>query len=277
MYSVVLVAALVTTSSATPNWHHRCGGCYVACSSCYCSGYGGYSGYSGHSGYSGYAYYPGYQPYTCHAGGGCYRTIPGYNGGYGWAGGCYGYHGGCYGAGYGASFGAGYGGPTVYGAYYLDPSQTYGQGCYGCYGGYAGYGIPVPPVVMPPAPTPSEGVKDPFPPINPDPKKKGEPIPAPKEKKVDPKKVPEKLSRATIRLEIPEGGKLFVDGQAIAVSAGSREFQTPPLAAGQRFFYDFRLEVVVHGEMRREERRVIVQANEELAIDFSRSPAIATR
>jgi len=262
MYSVVLVAALVTTSTSTPTWHHRCGGCY---SSCY-SGYSGYSGcscYNGCSCYSGCGCYAGYQPYTCHAGGGCYRTIPGY----GAAGGCYGYHGGCYGAGTGMTFGA----------YYIDPSQTYGQGCYGCYGGYAGYGIPVPVIVAPKAPD-ARDAKDPFPPINPEAKeKKGvEPIPAPKEKTPDVKK----SARATIRMDIPQGAKLFVDGAPIQVTPGTRVFYTPVLSAGERFFYDFRMEFTANGQTRREERRVIVESNQEIAVDFSQlpaSPAIATR
>jgi uncharacterized protein (TIGR03000 family) len=257
MYSVVLVAALVTTS-ATPAWCHRCSGGY---SSCY-SGYGCYAGYAN---YGGYGCYAGYQPYTCAAGGGCYRTIPGY----GAAGGCYGYHGGCYGAGYGN---------MVFGAYYIDPAATYGQGCYGCYGGYAGFGIPVPPVVAPAMPDAREPAKDPFPPINPDVKEKkpAEPIPAPNPKTLEPKKT----GRATIRMDIPQGAKLYVDGNPISVTAGPRIFSTPLLAAGQRYFYDFRIEVAVNGQIRREERRVVVESNQELAVDFSTvptSPAIASR
>lgn len=246
MYSVVLVAALVTTST-TPNWHHRCGGCY---SSCY-SGYGCYN-----SGYSGY------QASACHGGFNGYHGVPSY----GAAGGCYGYHGGCYGAGYGAT----------YGAYYMDPSLAYGHGCYGCYGGHSGYGIPVPVIVAPYAPVPRAAPKDLYPPINPDVKKGAEEIAPPKEKKAELKKT----SRATIRMEIPQGATLFVDGNRINADAGTRVFHTPPLAAGERYFYNFRLEFQVNGQFRREERRVVVESRQEIAVDFSQLPpskAIASR
>jgi uncharacterized protein (TIGR03000 family) len=260
MYSVVLVAALVTTST-TPNWCHRCYGGYSCYSGYSC--YAGCGGYAGYASYSGYGCYVGYQPYTCAAGCGCYRTIPGY----GFAGGGYGYHGGCYGA---------VSGGMTWGAYYIDPSQTYGQGCYGCYGGYAGYGIPAPisgALKMPETP------KDAYPPVNPDAKskdKKVEEIAPPKEKTPAPKKA----ARATIRMQIPQGAKLYVDGNPIEVMPGTRVFHTPVLNPGARYFYDFRLEVAVNGEIRREDRRVILESNQEIALDFSNvpaSPAIASR
>jgi uncharacterized protein (TIGR03000 family) len=243
MYSVVLMTALVT-STAAPNWH-RCHGCYV--------GYAGYAGYAGYSGYAGYAGYGGYSGYGCH---GCH--------GYGAAGGCYGYHGGCYGA---------------FGIVYADSHYGGCTGCYGCYGGYSCYGVPVPIV---PAPAPKFD-KDLFPPINPKKDDKGaEEVAPPKEKKKEEEKKDKAMSkenqqpRAKIRIEVPEGGKLFVDGRQIDVAAGTRVFQTPPLALGQAYMYDIRIEVEQNGATRRDEQRVIIQPGTDALVSFpSLSPPVA--
>jgi uncharacterized protein (TIGR03000 family) len=153
-------------------------------------------------------------------------------------------------------------------------------GCYGCYGGYSCYGIPVP---IP------EAAKDKFPPINPDAgkkegdkkdgdkkdagKKDGAPeeAPAPGEKKNGAKK-PQEQVRAKVRIEIPEGGKLFVDGRPINVSPGVRVFQTPALAADEAYFYDIRIEVERNGVLHSEQRRVIIRAGDDVAVNFPSTP-----
>ena len=234
MYSAVLMAALATTTTA-PNWHYGNG-----CHACY----GGYT----------YA-----NPGCGGCYGGCYGNWT--FGGYGFAGGGNGYHGGCYGA---------------YGSFY-DP---YGgcTGCYGCYGGYSCYGIPVPAISA--AVNPAPVVRDPFPPINPNVPKKdvkgddAEEVGAPKEKKKDAEEK-KKLSResdtpirAKVRIEVPESGKLFVDGNRINVAAGVRTFQTPALAPGERYFYDIRIDIERGGEIRSEQRRVIIEAGKDVAVRF---------
>jgi uncharacterized protein (TIGR03000 family) len=220
MYSIVLMTALAA-GTATPAWHHRCGGCY---------GGGWVNG--------------------CHGWNGCHGCHGSY--GYGFAGGCYGYHGGCYGG-----FGYNYG----------DPYYGWSTGCYGCHGGHSGYG---------PAITPDKDTKpkprDPYPPINP---KKGgnggaeEVGPLKEKKEVDkPKPGGEESVRAKVRIEIPEGGKLFVDGRHVAVPAGTRVFQTPPLTPGQNYYYDIRIEVDRNGITRGEEQRVVVQPGLDAYVHF---------
>jgi uncharacterized protein (TIGR03000 family) len=106
MYSMVLMAALTTGTSAPDCWfrNHGChggGGCYgSSCNGCYGSyAYGGY----GCNGYSGYGCYgsASYGGYSCYGGYGCY-------GGYSCYGscGCYGGY-GCYGGGVSPYFPAG--------------------------------------------------------------------------------------------------------------------------------------------------------------------------
>ena len=160
-------------------------------------------------------------------------------------------------------------------------------GCYGCYGGHSCYGYPVPvaPATQRPFVAPAP-MRDSYPPINPPkkdvaPEKDGaEEVGAPKEKpKGETKPVPtpekkpdEKKSsfdgrtplRAKIRIEVPDGGKLFVDDRAINVPAGVRVFQTPPLNPGERYYYDIRIEHA--GEIR--SRRVVIEPGQEAAISF---------
>lgn len=239
MYQVILAAALAT-SSASPAHCFRAH-CYSSC--------GCYSGCAGYSGYSGYA---GYAPACwsgCHHG--AYHN-PVF--GYGCAGACYGYHGGCY------------GGWGVF-THEVFPGGVYGcTGCYGCYGGYAGYGVPVPL-----QPLNLKDQKDPYPPINPDAKKKpGEEVPLPKEKK-DPKQVNDE-ARGTVRMTIPENAKLFVDGKQINVTPGTHTFRTPALTIGQTYFYDFRLEIAREGAVIAEDRRIYVRPGQETAAVFSNAP-----
>lgn len=195
---------------------------------CHSACYGCYGGYSGYSGFAGHG---------CH---GCYGVPVR---GYGCAGACYGYHGGCYGG---------------WGVFVGDPSNG---GCYGC------YGVPAPVVVVPVAKQP---VDDPFPPINPDAKKKpqGEKV-IPMEKLKEPKKLEEKGQvRAKVTIEVPEGGRLFVDGRHINVAAGTRIFQTPPLAQGETYFYDIRIEITRAGDVIRDERRVVIRPGNEVVVRF---------
>jgi uncharacterized protein (TIGR03000 family) len=236
MYSVILMTTLAATTAA-PNWHRGQCSCPPVYNSCSC--YGGYAGYSCYPGYSCYGGYAGYAPVQ----------------GYGAAGGCYGYHGGCYGA-FGNTYADPYGGCT---------------GCYGCYGGHSCYGVPVPfQAVVPIAPGARVPARDPFPAINP--KKDGkdpEEIPKLKEKEKEPKKPAESVkARVKVRIEVPVSGKLFVDGRHINVAPGVRVFQTPPLAAGETYFYDVRIEVEQHGVIRREEQRVIIQPGQDAIVSF---------
>jgi uncharacterized protein (TIGR03000 family) len=260
---------VITANSATPDWF-RCG-CY-----------GGYSSYSG----GGSTYYAcggygcggwgcggwGCGGWGC-GGWGCYGGWA--YGGYGCAGAGYGYHGGCYGG---------------YGNWSGDPFAF--SGCYGCHGGYSGYGIPVP--IPETAPAKDPPFRSPYQPMIPDNiedkgGKQPEEINAPPEKKIVPPKVEKKdepkkdepkkdeakkddkkqaANRVKVRIDVPEGAKLFVDGNRIKVSAGPRIFQTPPLAPGQKYFYDFRLELDWNGQLLSEDRRVIIQSGADVAVTF---------
>lgn len=141
---------------------------------------------------------------------------------------------------------------------------SYSYGCAGsCYGSYSyhygcyGSAPAIPPAVVIPQETPA-----PAPGTNPLPKGAE---PAPKGEK----------SGANIRFQLPANATLFVDGQRTAGEGAERAFFTPPLQAGQRYFYDVRAELVVNGETVREERRVVVTAGSDLVETFPRLTAAA--
>jgi uncharacterized protein (TIGR03000 family) len=142
MYSVVLMAALATSSSA-PDFGHRCNGCYG----------GGYGGHGCH-GYTTWC--------SCSGGWGCY----------GW--GCYGATGhGCYsgwsGWGHGCYGATGWG---CYGSWGGSPYVVCGGGP-GAYGGYSCYGVPVPGAVGPAVGAPPVTPGGAPPEVTPIPKTKG--------------------------------------------------------------------------------------------------------
>lgn len=81
---------------------------------------------------------------------------------------------------------------------------------------------------------------------------------------------------ANLKFTVPADAKLFVDGAAVAGTGTERTFFTPPLAAGQKFFYDVKAELVVDGKTVTEEKRVIVEAGASVTESFPKLVAAAT-
>lgn len=173
---------------------------------------------------------------------------------YGCCGGyAYGYGGGwsCFGSCYGSYAYGAWG--SCYGSY------SYG-GCGGCYGAYSyhygcygsGYTAPVAPAVVIPVET----------------------APAPKSDTTP--KTGSGKDGASLRFQLPANAALFVDGRRVAGDGAERAFFTPPLQAGQRYFYDVKAEVVVNGQTVVEEKRVVVTAGADLVESFPRLLAAAT-
>ena len=258
MYSVVLMAAIgsgpaTPAADATPvvvaaaPVYTGCTGVYAGC----CGGYA--AGCCG-----GYAAYPVASCHGCCGGGGflglrahfhkasCYGCCGGYTPGYSCFGSCSGY---AYHSAWGNCTGFGY---------------AYAGCCGGCYGSYSypSYGMPAytapgygyapsyaaPAVVVPTetAPAPAAGTKD-----------------------------GEKKSGASLKFQLPATAALFVDGRPAAGTGTERAFFTPPLEAGQKYFYDVRAEMTVGGQTVTEEKRVIVEAGSELTESFGKLFAAA--
>ncbi len=250
MYSIVLMAA-TTAGPAAPAADHTPA---VVAAPVVAVGCCGGSVVAGCTGYSVGCWGSCYGSYSTGCGGGRgglfhrHKHSAGCCGGYSY--GCGGYAcfgsaayaawGGCYGTvSYGASAGGCWG--SVYGG---------GYGCWGSSYGSDGY---APPAVVIPVETPAAPKTD-----------------TPKTGDTTPK------GGASLRFQLPPTAALFVDGQRVAGEGVDRAFYTPPLQAGQRYFYDVRAELVVNGETVREDKRVIVTAGADLVESFPRLTAAAT-
>jgi uncharacterized protein (TIGR03000 family) len=73
---------------------------------------------------------------------------------------------------------------------------------------------------------------------------------------------------ASLKFNLPAGAALYVDGVKTPGEGEERAFFTPPLEAGQKFFYDVRAEIMIDGKAFTEEKRVIVEAGAEIAETF---------
>lgn len=73
---------------------------------------------------------------------------------------------------------------------------------------------------------------------------------------------------ASLKFKVPADAKLYVDGKLAPGTGPERSFYTPPLAAGQKFFYEVKAELVVGGKTVVEEKKVIVEAGAKLFETF---------
>jgi uncharacterized protein (TIGR03000 family) len=84
-------------------------------------------------------------------------------------------------------------------------------------------------------------------------------------------------STATVRVKLPAGAVLYVDGVLTKQSGTERSFITPPLAHGDRYCYDIRAEMLAHGKLEVEERQIIVVSGATVVESFQRLLSIADR
>jgi len=259
MYSVVLMAALATSSSA-PDFGHRhgCSGGYSGCyGGCYGGNYGYGCGCGGYgSGYGGYCYGSyGYGGYGCSGyGSHCFGQYSGWNS-YGCYG-CSGYGGWSCAGGWG-----GYAGTSPYGYWSCSGGGPY----YGCYGGYSGYGVPVTgQAVTPYSNVPSTVTPNTVTPSTVTPKAEETPLPTPLKKKDGLEQ-----SRVKVRIDVPADAKLYVDDMLVKSGAGVRVFQTPELDPTRTYFYDVRVELTRNGQTLSETQRLIIRPGQDAAVSFA--------
>lgn len=155
---------------------------------------------------------------------------------------------------FGSCGGSGYMPPYMYG---------YGYGQYGYGYGYAGVGSVYGSYSYPGYAAPVVEPVDP----------KGTKFDSGSPPKVDDKKDTKPKSNeggkgANLKFVVPANASLFVDGRLTGGDGSERTFFTPPLAPGQKYFYEVKVEVVVGGERIVEEKRVIVSAGENVVETF---------
>lgn len=79
---------------------------------------------------------------------------------------------------------------------------------------------------------------------------------------------------ATVRVSLPEGAALYVNGVATKQTGTAREFVTPPLVPGARYAYEARAEVLVNGKLEIEERQIVVTAGGTVSESFPKLAAL---
>jgi uncharacterized protein (TIGR03000 family) len=182
---------------------------------------------------------------------GCYGGGYGYGcsgGGYGCSGGGYGCS-GCWG-GYGYGCWGGGGGCYGYPAYVSYGCSGYFGGCYGGYYGGGGYGGYAPAYISPSGAT--RGTRP------------AERVPAPDKGTTG--KTGDQT--ASIRVTVPAGAKLYVDGKLTETRGSSQTFSTPTLNAGQLYAYTFRAEVERNGQTQTDTQRVLFRPGETVRVSF---------
>jgi uncharacterized protein (TIGR03000 family) len=102
-------------------------------------------------------------------------------------------------------------------------------------------------------------------PGTPEKKKTDGDLPMPKEKK---KPAEDTSVRARLTVELPQGARLFVDGSPVKATSAKRSFITPPLQAGQTYYYDLRAEMIRDGQTVAVSRRVLVRPGQEAHASF---------
>jgi len=95
--------------------------------------------------------------------------------------------------------------------------------------------------------------------------------PAPAKPTSNPKTpaVPSALDRARITVKLPPGATLYVDGKKNERTEPVREFNTPPLPAGQEFAYLMKAEVLRDGRPETTTTKVSFRAGEIVTVDLT--------
>jgi uncharacterized protein (TIGR03000 family) len=101
------------------------------------------------------------------------------------------------------------------------------------------------------------------------------PAPAPQPEKVPAPAVPapaksaSDLPRAKVVIDVPAQARLYIDDQLMPNKAGKRTFVTPPLRAGQQYFYDVRIELTENGQTQVQSTRVVLRPGDVVAATFN--------
>lgn len=179
-------------------------------------------------------------------------------------------YGACYGVGYEGWHGWGYAGHGwgYVGKGYQPGANWPGYACWGGCGGYnsPAFGHPYPPVLQPPHPRTYSGSELP----RPDEKKPRDNGNSEKDDRIekDDRTSKDISARAKLIVSLPAEGKLFVDGQPVP-DPRRREFNTPALSEGRKYFYELRAELIRDGKTVTQTRRVILKAGDVIRADFS--------
>jgi uncharacterized protein (TIGR03000 family) len=82
---------------------------------------------------------------------------------------------------------------------------------------------------------------------------------------------------ARVTILVPARAKLFANGVAVGTASAKRTFETPELAGGRTYQYEFRADLERDGRVESLSRRVSVEPGKEVTVDFRERAAVAAR
>lgn len=112
--------------------------------------------------------------------------------------------------------------------------------------------VPARPVPVPPAPNQANAIPTP---------RQNPPPPA------------QDTNSVLLNVRLPEpNAELWIDGTRATRQGATRQFISPPLTPGRRYSYDLQARWLENGREVMQTRRVIVEAGQQLAVDFTQPP-----
>lgn len=269
MYSLVLMAAMTTTPETAgfgDTWAKHC-----FWESCLPARYGWVACGPGY-----HAYYPASYTSCCGFGGGhSFHHHNSCHGCYSSCHGCWGQGHGCWGQGYGGGCGSnhacGGGYYNCYGGGGQNIFSGIGYAGFGAYGNFGNYGTV--PVYGAPYAIPNYGT-----PVQAEPRMiearpadvkpiEVKPIEI-KPIEIKPLKTQAEPAKAAVIVRVPNGAKVYIDGNLMHSTAAERTFTTPAIEPGSNFYYTVRVVVEQNGKPVEDIRKVSVRAGEISRPDF---------
>jgi len=82
--------------------------------------------------------------------------------------------------------------------------------------------------------------------------------------------------QAEVVVHLPADARLFVDNVPCPLTSDTRTFKTPRLDPGKQYFYRLRAEVVRNGQTQSETVRVILNAGQQVRVEFANLTPVTT-
>ena len=88
---------------------------------------------------------------------------------------------------------------------------------------------------------------------------------------------PKGRNPAEIAMRVPDGARIWFDGEETTQTGTSRKFVSPPLDPGREYTYEVRVQWKEGEDMVERTRRLTVQAGDHIGLEFSRHGLVEVR
>jgi uncharacterized protein (TIGR03000 family) len=96
------------------------------------------------------------------------------------------------------------------------------------------------------------------------------------ERNVVVKKVQQSRNSGTVVVNAPRDAKLYVDGVYVPMKSAKRNFNTPNLKPGRKYYYTIKVEVKRNGKKVVKKRRIYVKAGKKTYVKFGAMNTVST-